>query len=176
MHTTIYDVVNELYKAFLSDFINEESEQKADKIRKQLDRLKKEEGSLAKELREFTSMLEKYLTKEFTNREITDTVLEFIKQVTSSYIDSVWNDFNYEYSVEENRAYFWKLVTERYYIERKSDTGEILKANDNSFFALTYNLNLKKFGISSPERIEDLFKNTTPRNLDRKSTRLNSSH
>lgn len=34
MHTTIYDVVNELYKAFLSDFINEESEQKADKIRK----------------------------------------------------------------------------------------------------------------------------------------------
>lgn len=167
MHTTIYDVVNELYKAFLSDFINEESEQKADKIRKQLDRLKKEEGSLAKELREFTSMLEKYLTKEFTNREITDTVLEFIKQVTSSYIDSVWNDFNYEYSVEENRAYFWKLVTERYYIERKSDTGEILKANDNSFFALTYNLNLKKFGISSPERIEDLFKNTTPRNLKR---------
>jgi len=129
MHTTIYDVVNELYKAFLSDFINEESEQKADKIRKQLDRLKKEEGSLAKELREFTSMLEKYLTKEFTNREITDTVLKFIKQVTSSYIDSVWNDFNYEYSVEENRAYFWKLVTERYYIERKSDTGEILKVS-----------------------------------------------
>lgn len=170
MHTTIYDVVNELYKAFLSDFINEESKEKADKIRKQLDRLKKEEGSLAKELKEFTSMFEKYLTMEFTNNEITDTVIKFIDQAIGSYIHSVWNDFNYPFSVVEDRAYFWKTVTETYYIERKSETGEILKANDNSFFALTYNLCLKKFGITSPERIEDLFKYTTPRNLKRWKT------
>jgi hypothetical protein len=169
MHTTIYDVVNELYKAFLSDFINEEPK-KADKIRKQLNRLKKEEGSLSKEMIDFTSMLGKYLAKEFTNNEITETVFKFIDQAIGSYMHRVWNDFNYHDSVDEDRAYFWKTLTDDYYMDRKSDSGEILKASENSFFALTYNLCLKKFGITSSERIEDLFKYTTPRNLKRWKT------
>ncbi len=173
MHTTIYDVINELYKAFLSDFINEESKEKADKIRKQLDRLKKEEGSLAKELKEFTSMLEKYLTTEFTNagdsganNKIT-VVLGFVDQVIGTYLHRVWNEFNYHDSVEEDRTYFWKTVTDPYYASVTRGSDEIINPIGDSLFASRYNLILKNLGITSAESIEDIFKNTTPRNIKR---------
>lgn len=167
MHTSIYDVVNELYKAFISDFLNEDSDsKKATKIRTKIYRLKNEEGSLTTDFSEFYELFKEYLDTEFKNQELKQMILDYILDVKSRYISEVWEDFNYRDSVDDNKAMFWKEQTEVYYQKFKDDDGIIYDPNENSFFYYIFDNLLRKFGITSPDKAEEILK-VTSRNIKR---------
>lgn len=165
MHTTIFEMINELYKAFISDLVNTD-ETKAASVRKRLNRLSKEEGSLEKSINDFYFEFKTYVDEEFHDDALTQSLYEFMIEVKYLYLNKVWNEFNYYDSVEEDKAHFWKILTDKYYSSTfHNDIGNKYNPNDNSFFFCIYDSMLKKMGISSYEQTDEIFQYIDPRNI-----------
>jgi hypothetical protein len=110
MVVTVFDMVNKLYKAFMSDLFDVNNKTEGDRLRKKINRLSKEESSLSHDIYEISMEYEKLLNSTFKSKRIINYLIFLFEQIMQNYQNYLSKDISIMDTEDELRAFWNELM------------------------------------------------------------------
>jgi hypothetical protein len=146
MVPTVYEMVNNIYKAFMSDLYDVHNEKDKTRIRQTIHRLSKENGSLSHDFEEVHQEYKKLIDQNFNSKRIRVSLDYLFSFVIKHYQNFIISNYTV-YDKEDIMLRFWSNLDERI-LEMYFQDNYFLKYDENDYFCLNLSIvkDIEKLG------------------------------